>query len=40
MGNRSKNPWIIHLKSVMKTNKGKPLKEVMKIAKKSYHKRR
>lgn len=32
------NPWMTHLGKVrkMKENKGKPLSEMMKIAKKSY----
>lgn len=35
------NPWIIHVKKVkaMKANKGKPLKEILVIAKKTYKKK-
>lgn len=35
-GKRSK--WMSHVKSVMKANKGKSLKQVLKIAAKSYKK--
>ena len=36
-----KNTWMEHLNKVrkMKKNKGKTLKEIMKIAKKSYKKK-
>lgn len=33
---RKTNPWLVHLKSVMAKNKGKSLKECMKLAKLSY----
>lgn len=38
---KGKNPWILHLKSVrdQKQNKGKGLKELIQIAKKSYKKK-
>ena len=33
------NPWMTHLKKVRAQNKGKSLKQVMQIAKKSYKKK-
>jgi len=40
MANRE-NPWITHVKKVKakKANKGKSLKEILKIASKSYRKK-
>ena len=35
-----KNAWMKHLESVRKHNKKKSLKECMKIAKKSYKKKK
>lgn len=32
------NRWLAHVKSEMKKHKGKSLKEVLKIAKKTYKK--
>lgn len=34
----AKNPWLTHVKITMKKNKGKKFKDILKIAKKSYHK--
>lgn len=34
------NPWREHVKKVAKENPGKSLKEILKIAKKSYHKKK
>ena len=34
------NPWLKHVKKVSKQNKGKSFKEVLKIAKKSYTKKK
>ena len=38
----STNPWIIHVNKVrkMKVNEGKPLKEILKIAKATYKKKK
>lgn len=33
------NPWIQHIKKTKKINPGKNLKELIKIAKKSYKKK-
>ena len=30
------NPWIAHVKTVSKANKGKSFKEILKMAKKTY----
>ena len=35
-----KNPWTQHVKAVAKKNKGKSFKEILKIAKKSYTKKK
>lgn len=37
---KKQNPWLDHVKKcrAMKENKGKPLKEVLKVAKKTYKK--
>ena len=32
------NPWLVHVKKVSITNKGKGLKEILKMAKKTYKK--
>ena len=39
--NKKKNPWFEHLSKTrkMKENKGKSLKDCMKIAKKTYKKK-
>lgn len=34
------NPWIEHVKKVKEANKGKPLKVVLKIASKTYKKKK
>jgi hypothetical protein len=30
------NPWLVHVKKVSASNKGKGLKEILKMAKKTY----
>jgi len=35
---KKRNAWMTHLMKERKKNKGKSLKEVMKVAKKSYKK--
>jgi hypothetical protein len=35
---KTKNPWIIHVKKVKKENPKLALKEILKIAKRSYKK--
>lgn len=30
------NPWLIHVKKTLAKHKGKPFKEILKIAKKTY----
>ena len=35
---RKTNPWMTHVKGVRAKNKGKSLKDILKIAKKSYKK--
>ncbi len=37
-GGKKTNPWLTHVKAVRDENKGKPLKEILKIAKGSYKK--
>jgi hypothetical protein len=32
------NPWLVHVKKVSTNNKGKGLKEILKMAKKTYKK--
>jgi len=32
------NKWLAHVKKVSAKNKGKPLKEILKLAKKTYKK--
>ena len=36
---RKTNPWIVHVKKIKSQNKGKSLKDVLKIASKSYKKK-
>ena len=36
---RKPNKWLIHVKKIMKKHKGQPLKEILKIASKSYKKK-
>ena len=40
-GKKKGNPWIMHVKKcrALKENKGKSLKEVLKVAKVSYKKK-
>ena len=35
-----KNPWLDHVKKTQKANKGKSLKQVLKIASKSFKKKK
>ena len=36
---KKKNPWMVHVQKVRKANKGKSLKEILKLAKKTYKKK-
>ncbi len=36
---KKKNPWLEHVKMIKKKNKDKSLKEILKIAKKTYKKK-
>ena len=35
---KKKNPWMEHVRKVRAKNKGKSLKEILKLAKKTYKK--
>lgn len=36
---RKQTAWNKHVKKVMKANKGKKFKDILKLAKKNYHKK-
>jgi hypothetical protein len=38
MKTKTSNPWMAHVKKVSAQNKGKPLRQILKIAKGSYKK--
>jgi hypothetical protein len=38
MGGRKKTAWMAHVKATMRANKGLKLKQVLKLAKKTYKK--
>jgi hypothetical protein len=38
MGGRRKTAWMAHVKATMRANKGLKLKQVLKLAKKTYKK--
>jgi hypothetical protein len=38
-GSRRQNSWLSHVKQTMKMHKGKSFKQILQLAKKSYHNR-